>query len=90
MNKELIKTFNLTSIFADIKSEHNWTTNEVKTVLMLFSQMNNHAIYIPDLDDDVNVKTELKDKLKEIPREYVFTKEKFAKVTGVSKAGFVS
>lgn len=86
MNKELIKTFNLTSIFADIKSEHNWTTNEVKTVLMLFSQMNNHAIYIPDLDDDVNVKTELKDKLKEIPREYVFTKEKFAKVTGVSKA----
>jgi len=27
------KTFNLTSLFADIKSEHNWTSYEIKTVM---------------------------------------------------------
>ena len=45
------KTFNLTSVFADIKSEHNWTTNEIKVVLMILEDISRNAIYLKDFDE---------------------------------------
>ena len=40
------KSFYLSSIFADIKPEHSWSSNEIKLVLLLFSELSQSRIYI--------------------------------------------
>jgi len=80
------KGFYLTSLFVDIKSEHNWTTNETKMALLLFSELSKHKIYLPDLDKFNDSIAELKTRVEKIPLKYSFSKKTFQDVTGVSSA----
>ena len=85
-NEDLVKkTFNLTSVFADIKSEHSWTTNEVKTVLMLFEQISKHAIYLPDFSEDTYQEV-MDDQILKVPVIYKISTELFKEITGVTTA----
>ena len=80
------KSFYLTSLFVDIKSEHNWTTNETKMALLLFGELSKHKIYLPDLDKFNDSIAELKRRVEKIPLKYSFSKKLFQDVTGVSSA----
>lgn len=79
------KSFYLSSIFADIKPEHSWSSNEIKLVLLLFSELSQSRIYIPRLNKE-NPLIELKEQAKQIQKEYIFTRDDFQNITGVSKA----
>jgi plasmid replication initiation protein len=83
MNDIVKKSFYLTSLFADIKSEHNWTTNEIKVVMLIFSQMSKYRIYIKNKDGTYINKNDLKIALKEVPIKYTITKSEFISITGV-------
>ena len=83
MSKEILKkSFYLTSLFADVKSEHNWSVNEIKTVMILFSKMNEYRVYIPDFETVDDIYKELK----KVPTVYDITIEEFMNITGVSKS----
>ena len=83
--KQLIEhSFYLSNLFSNIKTEHSWSTNEIKLILLLLSSISNYRIYIPDLSTDKRVE-ELKSKVEKIPSEYLFTREKFSAITGIGK-----
>lgn len=82
LNKLVTRTFNLTSLFADIKSEHNWSTYEVKTVMLLFSELDKYHIYLPDHDVET---VEINENLIDAPYIYKFHKDDFIFLTGVRK-----
>ncbi|WP_150464744.1 replication initiation protein [Francisella sp. XLW-1] len=84
-NNILKKSFYLTSLFADIKSEHNWTTNETKLVLMLLSRLNEYKIYLPDFDNFTGNIKEYRELVSKVPTDYVFNKIDFEKITGVRR-----
>lgn len=76
------KSFYLTSLFADIKSEHNWSTNEIKVVMLVFSQMSKHRIYVKNKDGTYISQNELEVALKEVPIKYKISKSEFLSITG--------
>jgi plasmid replication initiation protein len=82
-NTLVSKSFYLTSLFADIKSDHTWTTHEAKLAILLISELNKYKIYLPDLDKK-EIKFELEKRIKEIPQEYTFHRNKFKEITGVA------
>ncbi|MBK2044396.1 replication initiation protein [Allofrancisella guangzhouensis] len=84
-NKLVSKSFYLTSLFADIKSDHTWTTYEAKLAMLLISQLNKYKLYLPDLED-TDVKIELDKIIKEVPQEYTFHRSKFIEITGVANS----
>ena len=43
------KGFYLTSIFSNIKSKNSWSINEIKVVLLLFKELSNYKIYLPNI-----------------------------------------
>ena len=75
------KSFYITSLFASIKSEHNWTSNEVKTVLLMFSKIDKYKLYIPDFSNN----QALYEAIKKIPNVYKVSKDEFIKATGIRK-----
>lgn len=77
------KSFYLTSLFADIKSEHNWTTNETKMTLLMLSELDQYKIYLPDFDNFDSSIGEYKKTLKNIPTSFSFTRKQFIDITGV-------
>lgn len=81
-NDIVSKTFNLTSLFADIKSEHNWTAYEIKTVMLFFSKLEKYCVFLPDKDLD-NI--ELEKYIEKTPKSFTFKKEDFIFITGVRK-----
>ncbi|MBK2043675.1 replication initiation protein [Allofrancisella guangzhouensis] len=82
-NQDLVKkTFNLTSIFADIKSEHSWTTIEVKTVLLVLEKISKYTIYLPNFDENIQ-QDEIDKAIKEIPLIYEISTDLFKEITGV-------
>ncbi|WP_150464699.1 replication initiation protein [Francisella sp. XLW-1] len=81
MNNIVEKSFYITSLFASIKSEHNWTSNEVKTVLLMFSKMDKYKLYIPDFSNN----EALYEAIKKIPNVYKISKDEFIKATGIRK-----
>lgn len=90
MNDIVKQSFYITGLFADIKSDSKWTECEIKTVLMLFSELSKHRVYIPDFYKDkknkIIDKTMLYESIAKVPREYVFTREEFSNKTSVSKS----
>ena len=84
-NKLVSKSFYLTSLFADIKSDHSWTTHEAKLAMLLISELNKYKLYLPDLDNK-DVKIELDKIIKEVPQEYTFHRSKFIEITGVANS----
>jgi plasmid replication initiation protein len=85
-NSDIVKrTFNLTSVFADIKSEHGWTTNEVKIVLMLFEQISKHAVYLPDFKED-EYQGIIDSAITTIPTIYEISTDIFKDITGIATA----
>ena len=87
MNYEIVKkSFYLTSLFADIKSEHNWTTHETKLTLLLFAQLDKYKIYLPDFNNFENDIDAYLNQVRQIPQEYTFTKEQFKEVTGTDSS----
>lgn len=73
------KSFYITSLFANIKSEHNWSTNEVKTIMLLFSKMSKYRVYISEFDS----KNDLVDIINKIPSTYIIPRDEFQQLTGV-------
>ena len=87
MNYEIVKkSFYLTSLFADIKSEHNWTTHETKLTLLLFAELEKYKIYLPDFNNFENDIDAYLNQVRQIPQEYTFTKEQFKEVTGTDSS----
>jgi plasmid replication initiation protein len=84
MKSVVEKSFYLTSLFADIKSEHTWTSNEIKTVMLMFSKMNKYKIYIPNFSS----KEEIYTKLKKVPQKYIITKSEFLDITNTRNDNF--
>lgn len=82
INALVEKTFNITSLFADIKSDHNWSAYEIKTVMLLFSELDNFTKYIPDMKSD---STNLETLFKDAPKKYSFKKSEFIFLTGIRK-----
>ena len=84
MNQNIVKkSFYLTSLFADIKSEHSWTVNEAKLVLLLLSELSNYRIYLPDFNNFENNISEFNSLMSNVPNRYIFSKFKFQEVTGI-------
>ncbi|APD51335.1 replication initiation protein [Francisella hispaniensis] len=81
-NDIVSKTFYLTSLFADIKSEHNWTAYEIKTIMLFFSKLEKYSVYLPDKDLD---NLELEKYIEKTPKSFTFKKEDFIFITGVRK-----
>jgi hypothetical protein len=75
-------SFYLSSMFSTMKPEHSWSTNEIKLILLLFSAISEHRIYIPDLLIENRLEG-LKSRLETIPNEYVFTRDNFSQITGI-------
>ncbi|MBK2027407.1 replication initiation protein [Allofrancisella guangzhouensis] len=87
MSIDLVKkSFYLTSLFVDIKSEHNWTTNETKMALLLFKELSKYKIYLPELDEFDDSIKELKDRVSKIPLRYTFNRKQFKEITGVANS----
>ena len=90
MNDIVKQSFYITGLFADIKSDSKWTECEIKTVLMLFSELSQHRVYIPDFYKDkknkIIDKTKLYESIAKVPREYRFTREEFSNKTSVNKS----
>ena len=76
-------TFYLTGLFSHIKTDHNWTTNETKMVLLLFQKLSKHRLYIPDFDKLDNGYEMLMNDISNIPLNYSFTKKDFESITNV-------
>lgn len=77
------KSFYLTSIFANIKSDHKWTTNETKMVLLLFKELSKYKIFLPDLEGFDDTIKELQERIKNVPVTYEFNRKDFQAITGV-------
>lgn len=91
MNSDIVnKSFYLSSLFVDIKSEHNWTTNETKVALLLFNKLSEHRIFIPnDLKNIEDKYEKLKELVECIPLSYNISKEEFREATNVAKPNLV-
>ena len=79
------KTFNLTSVFADIKSEHNWTTNEIKVVLMILEDISRSAIYLKDFDES-DYQDIVDEAIKKVPISYSISTNYLKDITGIKRA----
>lgn len=77
------KTFYLTGLFSHIKTDHKWTTNETKMVLLLFQELSKHRLYIPDFDKMENGYELLIKNISNVPLNYTFTKKMFQDITEV-------
>ena len=88
-NSIVAKSFYVTSIFADIKSDHSWTTNETKMALLLLNKLSEYRVYLPDLNEFDDSIAELKDRIKNIPLLYVFSKNEFKDVTNTRQEHLV-
>lgn len=78
------KSFYLTSLFSDAVPDSRWSANEKKTALTLFYYLDPYKIYLPDLDEDINI-NEL---LEHIPLEYEIAKADWIELTGIDKENF--
>ena len=85
-NEVMKKSFYLTSLFADIKSDNNWTTYEAKLTLMLFAELEKYKIYLPDFNNFDNDILLYRKEISKIPQEYTFSKKQFQDATGVKTA----
>jgi plasmid replication initiation protein len=77
------KTFYLTGLFSDIKTDHNWTTNETKMALLLFQKLSKHRIYIPDFDKIDGGYDILMKNISSVPLNYTITKNDFKDITNI-------
>ena len=85
MNNDIVsKSFYLSSLFSDIKPDVCWTNNELKLVLLIFSELSKHRIYLPDFDYFDNNMEEFYSVINKIPLEYKFSKKEFQEITGVT------
>lgn len=85
MNNNIVsKSFYLSSLFSDIKPDVSWTNNELKLVLLIFSKLSKHRIYLPDFDYFDNNMEEFYSMINKIPLEYKFSKQEFQGITGVT------
>jgi hypothetical protein len=82
MNNIVEKSFYLTSLFADIKSDHNWTSNEIKTVMILLSKISRYKIAGENFEK-IKTPNELRENIKTIPLKYIITKQEFIDITKV-------
>lgn len=80
------RTFYLTSLFADIKSDHKWTTNEAKLAMLIISELSSYKIFLPDMENTDDTKLEIDNLLSKVPKEYSFTKTKFKEITNTSSS----
>ncbi len=62
--------------------EPTWTTNEVKVILLLFSKISQYGVYLPKLEV-TDIPSHLKEYIKDIPNEYIISREEFQEVTKV-------
>lgn len=76
------KIFYLTSIFAKIKSKNGWTSNELKTTLILMSKMSEYSMFFNKLDSEMNFAK----RIESVPRTYVVEKKEFQFITGVKSS----
>ena len=77
------KTFYLTGLFSDIKTDHNWTTNETKMALLLFQKLSNHRLYIPDFDKIDGGYDILMKNISSVPLNYTINKNDFKDITNI-------
>ncbi|MBK2026538.1 RepB family plasmid replication initiator protein [Francisella philomiragia] len=77
------KTFYLTSLFSKIKTDHSWTTNEVKVVLLIFKELSKYRIYIPDFEKEDDGYNLLVKEIDKVPLNYTFSKKDFQNITSV-------
>lgn len=80
------RTFYLTSLFADIKSDHKWTTNEAKLAMLIISELSSYKIFLPDIENTDDAKLEIDNLLSKVPKEYSFTRTKFKEITNTSSS----
>jgi len=84
MSNDIVsKSFYLSGLFSDIKPDVSWTSNELKLVLLIFSELSKHRIYLPDFDYFDKNMDEFYSMVNNIPLEYKFSRKKFQEVTGV-------
>ena len=73
----LEKTFNLTSVFSEIRSSSDWNILEVKTMLLLFEEISKYAKYISSPED---IDAEFS-----IPTKYSLDINKWFDITGMNR-----
>jgi plasmid replication initiation protein len=84
MNSNLVdRSFYLTSIFADMKSDHSWTTNEEKMTLLVFEKLSEFRMFFKKHEDFEILRLEIQKNIKHVPLKYTLSKEDFRIITGV-------
>ncbi|MEY8768794.1 RepB family plasmid replication initiator protein [Francisella philomiragia] len=86
---DLDKTYYLTSIFSDIKSDTSWEAFDSKIGHLLLSKLSDHKIWLPDLkiNNDFN-RNEIKELIKKVPLTYTVTREEILDITQTSKTNY--
>ena len=78
------RTFYLTSLFADIKSDNSWTAPEVKTVMLILTELTKYKVYLPKVEEGFN----FNEVIKGIPVEYTFHRDDFRAETKMNAPHF--
>lgn len=84
-NNIVDRSFYLTSIFADMKSDHTWTTNEEKLTLLVFEKLSDHRMFFKKDDNFDDLLDEIRKNIKNVPLQYTLSKEDFRLITGIKK-----
>lgn len=85
MDNTVEKSFYLTSLFSDIKTKHNWTTNETKLIMLLVSELSKYKMYLPDFDNLEN-NDDFNELLSKVPLEYKFHRTTIKDVTNIQNS----
>ncbi|KFJ70266.1 replication initiation protein [Francisella tularensis] len=84
-NNIVDRSFYLTSIFADMKSDHTWTTNEEKLTFLVFEKLSDHRMFFKKDDSFDDLLDEIRKNIKNVPLQYTLSKEDFRLITGIKK-----
>jgi hypothetical protein len=61
------KSFYLTSLFTDIKTQ-SWSSSDIKVALLIIKKLNEYKVYLPDLSDVDDIEQVINDKMTEVPK----------------------
>ena len=88
MDKIMSKRFYISNVITDMKSEHNWTTDEIKFVLLLFSKIGENRAFIKINDISSRYRNINEVDVANIPLSYSFNRQELIKTLGFNDKNF--
>ena len=79
------KTFYLTSLFTDIKTQP-WSATDIKIALNIIKKLSAYRCYIPRLEDIENFKGDIDNKINSVPLKMTISKEELLNILDINRA----